>query len=124
MTTNAVAVLEALADPSRRAIVTMLSEQPASVTTIADALPVSRPAVSQHLKVLKEAGLVMDRADGTRRIYTLQPDALAAVRAYFDEFWQRSLMTFRLAAAAEADAASAASSADTTPAVAETQEDS
>ncbi len=100
MVTNAVAVLEALGDPSRRAIVTLLSEHPASVTAIADALPVSRPAVSQHLKVLRDAGLVTDRADGTRRIYTLQPDALDAVRAYFDEFWQRSLMTFRLAAEA------------------------
>ncbi|MCU1393530.1 MAG: regulatory protein ArsR [Ilumatobacteraceae bacterium] len=91
-------MLEALADPSRRAIVDLLSAQPASVTAIADALPVSRPAVSQHLKVLKEAGLVTDRPDGTRRIYTLQPDALEAVRAYFDDFWQRSLMMFRLAA--------------------------
>jgi DNA-binding transcriptional ArsR family regulator len=96
--TNAISVLEALADPSRRAIVGLLIERPASVTSIADALPVSRPAVSQHLKVLKRVGLVADRADGTRRIYTLQPDALAVVREYFDEFWQRSLLMFRLAA--------------------------
>ncbi len=96
--------MEALSDPSRRAIVTMLCERPTSVTALADALPVSRPAVSQHLKVLKEVGLVTDRAEGTRRIYTVQPDALAAVSAYFDDFWQRSLMAFRLAAEATADA--------------------
>jgi DNA-binding transcriptional ArsR family regulator len=103
VTTNAVEVMEALADPSRRAIVTLLAEHPSSVTAIADALPVSRPAVSQHLKVLKDVGLVIDRAEGTRRIYTVQPDALEAVRAYFDDFWQKSLMTFRLAAEAAAD---------------------
>jgi len=96
-------MVEALADPSRRAIVTLLCERPSSVTALADALPVSRPAVSQHLKVLKDVGLVMDRADGTRRIYTVQPDALAAVRAYFDDFWQKSLMAFRLAAEATTD---------------------
>lgn len=79
-----------------------LCQGPASVTTLAEALPVSRPAVSQHLKVLKEVGLVVDRAEGTRRIYTVQPDALAAVRAYFDEFWRQSLMAFRLAAEATA----------------------
>ena len=78
----------------------MLCERPASVTTLASALPVSRPAVSQHLRVLKDVGLVRDRAEGTRRIYTVQPDALAAIRAYFDDFWQRSLMAFRLAAEA------------------------
>jgi DNA-binding transcriptional ArsR family regulator len=93
-------LVEALADPSRRAIVALLCERPSSVTALADALPVSRPAVSQHLKVLKDVGLVADRAEGTRRIYTVQPDALAAVRAYFDDFWAKSLMTFRLAAEA------------------------
>ncbi len=96
-------LVEALADPSRRAIITMLCERPSSVTGLANALPVSRPAVSQHLKVLKDVGLVTDRAEGTRRIYTVQPDALAAVRAYFDDFWQRSLMAFRLAAEATTD---------------------
>jgi DNA-binding transcriptional ArsR family regulator len=95
--------MEALADPSRRAIVTMLCERPSSVTSLADALPVSRPAVSQHLKVLKDVGLVTDRAEGTRRIYTVQPDALAALRAYFDEFWKQSLMAFRLAAESAPD---------------------
>jgi DNA-binding transcriptional ArsR family regulator len=91
-------LLAALGDPSRRAILTMLCERPASVTSLADRLPLSRPAVSQHLRLLKDVGLVQDRADGTRRIYTVQPDALAAIRSYFDDFWQRSLMAFRLAA--------------------------
>jgi DNA-binding transcriptional ArsR family regulator len=100
VTTNVEIVLEALADPSRRAIVTLLVERPASVAAIAERVPVSRPAVSQHLKVLKAAGVVTDRPEGTRRIYTVQPDALEAVRSFFDDFWQRSLMTFRLAAEA------------------------
>jgi DNA-binding transcriptional ArsR family regulator len=107
VTTNAsfeaVALMEALADPSRRAIVDILCEHPTSVTDLADALPVSRPAVSQHLKVLKYVGLVTDRAVGTRRIYSVEPEALAAVRAYFDDFWQRSLMAFRLAAESSID---------------------
>jgi DNA-binding transcriptional ArsR family regulator len=92
------ALVDALGDPSRRAILTMLCERPASVTALADALPVSRPAVSQHLRVLKQVGLVHDHAEGTRRIYTVQPDALAAILAYFDDFWRQSLMAFRLAA--------------------------
>jgi DNA-binding transcriptional ArsR family regulator len=107
VTTNAsfeaVALMEALADPSRRAIVDILCERPTSVTDLADALPVSRPAVSQHLKVLKDVGLVNDRAVGTRRIYSVEPEALAVVRAYFDHFWQRSLMAFRLAAESSTD---------------------
>jgi DNA-binding transcriptional ArsR family regulator len=97
---DAPALVEALADPSRRAILTMLCEHPASVTVLADAMPVSRPAVSQHLKVLKDVGLVTDHAEGTRRVYTVQPDALEAIRAYFDDFWKSSLMAFRLAAEA------------------------
>ncbi len=95
-------LVEALADPSRRAIVALLCRGAASVTALAEELPVSRPAVSQHLKVLKDVGLVVDRAEGTRRIYTVQPAALAAVRAYFDDFWRQSLMAFRLAAEASA----------------------
>lgn len=98
-----VALMEALADPSRRAIIDLLCERPTSVTVLADALPVSRPAVSQHLKVLKDLGLVTDRAEGTRRIYSVQPAALDAIRAYFDDFWQRSLMAFRLATEASTD---------------------
>jgi DNA-binding transcriptional ArsR family regulator len=100
------ALVDALGDPSRRAILTMLCERPASVTALASALPVSRPAVSQHLRVLKDVGLVQDRAQGTRRIYTVQPDALAAIRSYFDDFWQRSLIAFRLAAEAPPDSTS------------------
>ena len=95
-------MVEALGDPSRRAIVTLLCERPASVTAIADALPVSRPAVSQHLRVLKDVGLVDDHAEGTKRIYHVRPEALAAVRSYFDDFWKQSLMAFRLAAEAAA----------------------
>lgn len=109
MDTNALgpseAMIEAIADPSRRAILTMLCDGPASVSVLAGALPVSRPAVSQHLKVLKEVGLVADRAEGTRRIYHVRPESLEAVRAYFDDFWQKSLMAFRLAAEAATDAA-------------------
>jgi len=96
-------LVEALADPTRRAIVTMLCERSTSVTALADALPVSRPAVSQHLKVLRDVGLVADRPEGTRRIYSVQPEALAAVSAYFEDFWQRSLMAFRLAAEATSE---------------------
>lgn len=91
-------MVEAMADPTRRSIVALLCERPAAVGVIADALPVSRPAVSQHLKVLKDVGLVVDRSAGTRRIYAVQPDALAAVRDWFNDFWQQSLMAFRLAA--------------------------
>ena len=107
----ATSVIEAIADPSRRAIVELLCERPSSVTALADALPVSRPAVSQHLKVLKDVGLVTDRADGTRRIYSVRPESLAEVRAYFDDFWKQSLMAFRLAA--EADATHAATPSET-----------
>ena len=67
-------------------------------------MPVSRPAVSQHLKVLKDAGLVASRPEGTQRIYSVEPDALEAVKQYFDDFWQQSLATFRLAAEAAHDA--------------------
>jgi DNA-binding transcriptional ArsR family regulator len=87
-------VLEALADPTRRAIFERLAEAPSAVGELADALPVSRPAVSQHLKVLKSAGLVADRPSGTRRVYSVNPAAVAAIRDYFDQFWQRSLDTF------------------------------
>src|ERR1700709_226233 len=100
------ALADALGDPSRRAILAMLCERPASVTTLASALPVSRPAVSQHLRVLKDVGLVQDRAEGTRRIYTVQPDALAAIRASFDPFGRRSLLAFGPAAAPPPDTTS------------------
>jgi DNA-binding transcriptional ArsR family regulator len=87
--------LAALADPTRRAIFERVARSPAAVGEIARELPVSRPAVSQHLKVLKEAGLVRDSAVGTRRIYAADPTALAATRDYFEQFWRMSLQSFR-----------------------------
>ena len=106
-------MIEAIADPSRRAILTRLCDGPASVTVLADALPVSRPAVSQHLKVLKDVGLVTDRADGTRRIYRVRPESLEAVREYFDDFWQKSLMAFRLAAETAGDTSTSPNPSET-----------
>ena len=88
-------VWSALADRTRRAIVASLADQPRSVGELTDALPVSRPAVSQHLKVLKDAGLVIDRAAGTRRIYRLNPSGVAALRDQLDTFWKRALAGFR-----------------------------
>ena len=90
--------LAALADPTRRTIFERLAERPAAVGELARELPVSRPAVSQHLKVLKGAGLVLDRADGSRRIYQLNPAGVGALRAYLDGFWNRSLAAFKAAA--------------------------
>ena len=92
--TNHGAVLTALADPTRRAIFERLAASPSAVGELARDLPVSRPAVSQHLKVLKEAGLVMDRAAGTRRVYSVDAAGVAAIRAYFEQFWQQSLARF------------------------------
>jgi len=90
--------IEALGDPTRRAIFELLSEGPRPVGEIAGRLPVSRPAVSQHLRVLKDAGLVVDRQAGTRRIYQLDPAGIAAIRDYFDRFWTRALTAFKAAA--------------------------
>jgi len=90
--------LTALADPTRRAIFEMVARQPRGVAELARELPVSRPAVSQHLKVLKGAALVRDRPEGARRIYAVDPRGLAAVREYFEQFWQASLGSFRDAA--------------------------
>lgn len=84
----------ALGDPTRHAIVQALAERPRAVTELAAELPVSRPAVSQALKVLKEAGLVTERAAGTRRIYRLNPTAVAALRDQLDTFWSRALANF------------------------------
>jgi DNA-binding transcriptional ArsR family regulator len=81
----------ALADGTRRAIVERLAHGPSAVGDLARDLPVSRPAVSQHLKVLKSAGLVRDRAAGTRRVYQLDPTGLQALRADLDRFWTRAL---------------------------------
>ena len=88
----------ALGDPTRRAIFERLAERPRAVGELARGLPVSRPAVSQHLKVLKDAGLVVDRRDGNRRMYQLNPDGVGALRAYLDRFWTLSLAAFKRAA--------------------------
>ena len=89
------AVFDALAAPTRRAVFERLRAGPASVGEIAAGLPVSRPAVSQHLDVLKRAGLVSDRRDGVKRIYAVNPDAVAALRDYFDAFWDDALAAFK-----------------------------
>jgi DNA-binding transcriptional ArsR family regulator len=85
----------ALADPTRRAIFERLADRPSAVGELAGDLPVSRPAVSQHLKVLKDAGLVVDHPDGTRRIYQLDPDGVDALRGYLDQFWNQALTAFK-----------------------------
>jgi DNA-binding transcriptional ArsR family regulator len=99
-------VVSALADPTRRSVLEQLRDGPRSVGEIANDLPVSRPAVSQHLKVLKNAGLVGDRSVGTRRIYYIDPKGLGAMRAWLDQFWQAALDGFKAAAEAEAEKAS------------------
>jgi len=93
--------LDALGDPTRRAIFERLARGPAAVGQLASGLPVSRPAVSQHLKVLKDAGLVADRAVGTRRIYQLRPEGVEALQAYFHQFWSHALTQFKRAAEGE-----------------------
>jgi DNA-binding transcriptional ArsR family regulator len=90
-----VGALGALGDPTRRAIFELLAEAPSAVGALAAQLPVSRPAVSQHLRVLKEAGLVTDQAVGNRRVYSLDPDGLAALRDYLDRFWRTALLSFK-----------------------------
>ena len=92
------AALDALGDPNRRAIVELLSRGGKSVQQIADQLPISRPAVSRHLRLLKGAGLVCDHAEGTRRVYELRDEGVAAIRAYFAEVWDRALPRFRIVA--------------------------
>jgi DNA-binding transcriptional ArsR family regulator len=89
--------LAALSDPTRRIIFERLADGPRSVGDLARDLPISRPAVSQHLKVLKGAGLVADRPAGNRRIYELDPDGLADLRTYLDHFWNRALAGFKAA---------------------------
>ena len=88
----------ALGDPTRRAIFERLAEHPRAVGELARELPVSRPAVSQHLRVLKEAGLVTDRPEGTRRLYALQDHGVDAVRAYVEQVWGEAAARFKLAA--------------------------
>ncbi|MBV9567890.1 MAG: winged helix-turn-helix transcriptional regulator [Hyphomicrobiales bacterium] len=92
---NSSTALSALADPTRREVFERLASGSASVGEIASQLPVSRPAVSQHLKVLKEAGLVLDRAEGTRRVYRIDPAGLGAIRAWLDQFWAVALDAFK-----------------------------
>jgi DNA-binding transcriptional ArsR family regulator len=90
--------MDALGDPTRRAIFEQLRRGPRAVGEIASELPVSRPAVSQHLRVLKDAGLVTERREGTRRLYRLDPDGLGELRDYFDGFWTEALAGFKAAA--------------------------
>ena len=85
----------ALGDPTRREIFERLARHPRAVGELARELPVSRPAVSQHLKVLKEAGLVIDRPAGNRRIYQVDPDGVAALRAELDRFWTQALANYK-----------------------------
>jgi DNA-binding transcriptional ArsR family regulator len=96
VTTNQ--VLDALGDPTRRAVCERLAAGPRSVGELAAGLPVSRPAVSQHLKVLKQAGLVVDRAAGTRRVYALDPKGVAVLHAWLDRIWSDALVSFKQAA--------------------------
>lgn len=97
MTNQAALAFAALADPTRRQIFERLAERPRAVGELAEGLPVSRPAVSQHLKVLKEAGLVADRAVGNRRIYRMDDRGLGDLRAYLDFFWNQALAAFKTA---------------------------
>jgi DNA-binding transcriptional ArsR family regulator len=98
--TNGVAGLGLLGDPSRRAIFELLARRPCTVGELAQALPITRSAVSQHLRVLKDGGLVVSKAEGTRRIYRLNPDGVTALRAYLDRIWAEALTGFAKAAQA------------------------
>jgi DNA-binding transcriptional ArsR family regulator len=100
--TNGDDALGLLGDPSRRAIFEMVARRPSSVQELTDLLPISRPAVSQHLKVLKDGGLVVSRAEGTRRIYQLNPDGVTALRTWLDGVWSDALTGFQKAADAAA----------------------
>ena len=93
--------LDALGDPTRRAILGRLKRGPQPVGALAKAFPISRPAISQHLKILKDARLVSDRAEGTRRVYQLDPAGFESVRAYLDQFWTTALDAFKAKADAE-----------------------
>ncbi len=93
--------MDALGDATRREIMDRLRQGPRPVGEIAAGLPISRPAVSQHLRVLKEAGLVTERQEGTRRFYRIDPEGLKDLRAYLDSFWEQALAGFRAAAEQE-----------------------
>jgi DNA-binding transcriptional ArsR family regulator len=90
-----------LSDPNRRAIFELLARRPSSVGELAELLPISRPAVSQHLKVLKDGGLVVSQPDGNRRVYRLNPDGVSALRAWLDGVWNDALTSFHKAAQAD-----------------------
>ena len=100
MDTNGAAGLGLLGDPTRRAIFEQLARRPSTVGELAQQLPVTRPAVSQHLRVLKDGGLVVSQAQGTRRIYRLNPEGVTALRTYLDRIWAEALTTFAKAAQA------------------------
>jgi DNA-binding transcriptional ArsR family regulator len=87
--------LAALGDPTRRTIFERVAERPRAVVELAREMPVSRPAVSQHLKVLKDAGLVIDRPEGNRRIYAVDPDGVGELHAYLEQFWNTALASFK-----------------------------
>jgi DNA-binding transcriptional ArsR family regulator/uncharacterized protein YndB with AHSA1/START domain len=108
MNTDVAASLASLGEPTRRLIVERLARGPLSVHEIADRLPVGRPAVSMHLRVLKDAGLVVDRPLGTRRLYQLNPEALAALRDYLDWYWTQALATYKQAVEQEEEGMTAA----------------
>jgi DNA-binding transcriptional ArsR family regulator len=98
--TNGAAGLGLLGDPTRRAIFELLARHPSTVGELAQHLPITRSAVSQHLRVLKDGGLVVSQAEGTRRIYRLNPDGVTALRAYLDRVWAEALTAFGKAAQA------------------------
>jgi len=93
-TSRALKALTALGDPTRRVIFERVADHPSSVGELAQRLPVSRPAVSQHLRVLKDAGLVADRPEGTRRVYYIDPHGLGAIRKWLDQFWDVALEAY------------------------------
>ena len=97
--------LQCLSDPTRRRVFERLRSGPLAVGAIAKGLPVTRPAVSQHLKALKDAGLVRDRAEGARRVYYIDPDGLGELRRWLDQFWDDALEAFRREAEAHAEEA-------------------
>ena len=103
MNTNGVEGLGLLGDPTRRAIFELLARRPRTVGELAQQLPITRSAVSQHLRVLKDGGLVVSRAQGTRRIYRLNPDGVTALRAYLDRVWEEALTAFGKATQAPDD---------------------
>jgi DNA-binding transcriptional ArsR family regulator len=100
---TAALVLDALGDPTRRRVLELLRDGPRAVVDIAGSMPVSRPAVSQHLRVLKGAGLVTDRSEGTRHLYSIDASGLASLRTYLETFWDDALASFADAAARATD---------------------